>query len=294
MKYRISHHTRYAFDEHVSFGMNRACLLPREMPGQTCLATRLTTRPEASTSGQLRDYYGNRIDYFSFERGYRQLEILSESEILLQKKSLPAFESSPAWETAQLVGKADGDWSTEDLLRFEMTLASPRVESACSVMHDYIQQSFSPARPILEALHDLLSRFDNDFEFDPTATNVHTPVSDVFSQKKGVCQDFAHTLLALLRCLHLPARYVSGYIRSYPPPGQERLRGADASHAWVSVHCGDLGWVDIDPTNNCFASDEHITIAWGRDYTDIIPVQGVIIGPPAHTLSVSVDVDPEE
>ncbi|HSG73308.1 MAG TPA: transglutaminase family protein, partial [Planctomycetaceae bacterium] len=156
---------------------------------------------------------------------------------------------------------------------------------------DYARISFPPQRDILSAAKDLTQRVFQEFEFDKRATTVTTPVEEVFRHRKGVCQDFAHLQIALLRSLRLPARYVSGYLRTIPPPGKPRLIGSDATHAWLSLYCGaDLGWIDLDPTNNLLPSTDHITIAWGRDYSDVPPLRGVYIGGGSHSLSVSVDV----
>ena len=156
---------------------------------------------------------------------------------------------------------------------------------------DYAKASFTPARPVLDAVTDLTRRIHEDFTFDPAATTVTTPVAEVFAQRRGVCQDFAHFQLACLRSQGLPARYVSGYLETDPPPGQPKLRGTDASHAWVSFFCPSIGWLDVDATNNCLPSLRHITIGWGRDYSDVCPVRGVLVGGQNQTLRVSVDVN---
>jgi transglutaminase-like putative cysteine protease len=159
----------------------------------------------------------------------------------------------------------------------------------------FSRQDFPPGRPILDAVSALTSRVFHDFRFDPRATDVTTPVAEVFKKRAGVCQDFAHLMLACLRSLGLPARYVSGYLETAPPPGQPRLSGADASHAWVSVFCGDqAGWIDIDPTNNLLPGDRHITVAWGRDFSDVSPLRGVTLGAGGQFLEIAVDVIPLE
>jgi transglutaminase-like putative cysteine protease len=158
----------------------------------------------------------------------------------------------------------------------------------------FAAESFPPGRPIIEAVANLTERVNHDFEYDPRSTTVTTPVSEVLRLRKGVCQDFAHLQIAALRSLGLAARYVSGYLRTYPPEGQPRLVGVDASHAWLAVYCGPQGWIDVDPTNNLFPDLEHLTVAWGRDYSDVCPLKGVYLGGGHHTLAVSVNVEPLE
>lgn len=292
MKYRIIHSTIYDAHEAISLGKNRACLMPRQTPWQTCQFSRLITNPHATTSDRRTDYFGNTINFFSFERGYQSLEIRSMSHVFVEERKYPEFEESSSWESFRVSQIAKRQAGFEHSL-VEMTLPSPCVESADREISDYVRVSFPEGRPVLSCLRDLLRRFHEDFEFDPTATTVYTPVREVFAQRKGVCQDFAHLLICFLRERGFATRYVSGYLRTHPPEGQPRLRGADASHAWVGVYCDSLGWIDIDPTNNCFVSKDHITVAWGRDYSDVVPVKGVVIGAGQHTLSVSVDVEPE-
>lgn len=289
MKYRITHVTRYESKEKVSMGMNQVYLTPRSTPWQSCEFSRLFTSPVSTLNDRRTDYFGNLVNYFTFERGYQKLEIRSISRVNLQKRDLGPHEQSPLWN--KILSLLDQQ-KREQFSVLEMTIPSPMVQETGKVVRDYVQPSFTPERPILLCLQDLLARFHKDFEFDATATTLNTPIVEVMEKRRGVCQDFAHAMIAMLRSVGMPARYVSGYLRTYPLPGQPRLRGADASHAWVSVYCGSLGWVDIDPTNNCFVGDEHITVAWGRDYSDVAPVRGVVIGAGSHTLEVSVDVEP--
>jgi transglutaminase-like putative cysteine protease len=183
------------------------------------------------------------------------------------------------------------DYTSAGLGAYQFTFESPRIRIRPEFAA-YALESFTPKRPMLEALLDLTTRIHRDFRFDSKVTNVRTPPEDVFRKRRGVCQDFAHVQIACLRSLNLPARYVSGYLRTYPPPGRPRLVGADASHAWVSSYCPGVGWVDLDPTNNVVPSDGHVTLAWGRDYGDVSPLRGLILGGGAHTVKVSVDVEP--
>jgi transglutaminase-like putative cysteine protease len=176
-----------------------------------------------------------------------------------------------------------------DLAAAQFRFASPRVAVSDS-LRSYAADSFRPGRPVLAAVAELSSRIHADFRFDPTATHVNTTVAEFLQSRRGVCQDFAHLIIGMLRSMGLPARYVSGYLRTEPPPGTPRLVGADASHAWVSAWCGELGWVDTDPTNNVLPTTDHITVAWGRDYGDVAPIKGVYTGGGPHTIQVAVDV----
>ncbi|HTF67752.1 MAG TPA: transglutaminase family protein, partial [Edaphobacter sp.] len=188
-------------------------------------------------------------------------------------------------------GSFANDHTPAGLEAYQFVFESPRIRIRPEFAA-YALQSFTPGRPLAEALLDLTARIHKDFRFDSKVTNVRTPTEEVFRKRRGVCQDFAHLQIACLRSLNLAARYVSGYLRTYPPPGRPRLVGADASHAWVSAYCPGIGWLDMDPTNNLVPSDGHVTLAWGRDYGDISPLRGLILGGGAHTLKVSVDMEP--
>ncbi|MEM6799626.1 MAG: transglutaminase family protein, partial [Planctomycetota bacterium] len=182
-----------------------------------------------------------------------------------------------------------GQWAPPYQFAFPSALAP-----TSPTLAEYAAESFTPGRPIVESLRDLNARINKDFDYDPRATTVTTPVLEAFAKRAGVCQDFAQVGISCLRSLGLAARYVSGYLRTAPPPGKPRLVGADASHAWLSLYCGELGWVDADPTNNTLAGADHVTVAVGRDYSDICPIQGVFVGGGSHVMSVSVDVAPIE
>jgi transglutaminase-like putative cysteine protease len=172
-----------------------------------------------------------------------------------------------------------------------MTFDSPHVRTSAE-LQAYAAPSFPPGRPVLEAVRDLVTRIHQDFIYDATATEVSTPVATVLSARRGVCQDFAHVAIGCLRALGLAGRYVSGYLLTRPPPGRPRLVGADASHAWMATWVPRLGWVDFDPTNDLIAGQDHVTIAHGRDFSDVTPIRGIILGGGAHQLAVSVDVAP--
>lgn len=292
MKYRISHTTRYMSNNKVGIGMNQVHLTPRETPWQSCGFHRIYADPIPTANDPRQDYFGNQVHYFSFENGYKNLEIKSISRVNVAARSLPEDSASPPFE--EVLNQLEAPLTPEVLHGREMACISPNIPFLAPPMTAYARKTFTKGKPLLQALRELLDRFNSDFQFDGTSTTVHTPVIEVFENRRGVCQDFAQLMIAMLRGIGLPARYVSGYLRTVSPAGKKRLRGADASHAWVGVYAGALGWVDIDPTNNMFVSEDHVTVAWGRDYTDVPPVRGIVIGAGPHSLKVSVDVEPYE
>jgi transglutaminase-like putative cysteine protease len=219
------------------------------------------------------------------------MSVEASSELEVYAMPPRVLSDSPAWETVR--DTVPGDHSPDGLDAYQFVFDSTRISSK-PALADYGRESFPPRRPLLEAVYDLTTRIHHDFRFDAKATEVTTPVETFFEKRRGVCQDFSHLQIACLRSLGLPARYISGYLRTLPPPGRARLVGADASHAWCSVWCPGVGWVDFDPTNNCLPSDGHITLAWGRDYSDVSPIRGVLLGGAKHTLKVGVDVMPME
>ncbi len=293
MKYRVMHKTSYFGHQAVSIGHNQAWLEPREVPSQQVESFVLKISPEPSIRSRQNDYFGNPVTLFSFNEGYQSLSVTATSFVTitppLAARSGDVLEASPPWEEVVAMAKAHTD--PESLHAYEFVFASPRVRWSAEML-EYVRPTFVPGRPILEAVDELTRRIHTDFVYDPRATTVTTPVADVFRMKRGVCQDFAHMQIALLRALGIPARYVSGYLRTYPPEGKPRLVGADASHAWLSVFCGPRGWADVDPTNNKFTTIDHICLAWGRDYSDVPPLTGVFIGGGQHRLTVEVDVLP--
>ena len=291
MKYRVTHKTTYHGDQPVSVCHNEAWLKPRDTPFQCCDDHQLETHPSPTSLTRRKDYFGNNVWVFSFNRGYDTLTVTSISEVRLCERIVPPADQTPPWE--QIVRQLRSPASPDDLSASEFTFDSPRSQGG-TALADYARQSFPPDRPLLEAVAELTERIHRDLEYDPRATIVTTPVDDVFRLRKGVCQDFAHLEIAALRSLGLAARYVSGYLRTRPAPGKPQLVGADASHAWLSVYLGNGDWLDLDPTNNLFPNREHITVAWGRDYSDVCPLKGVFIGGGRHSLSVSVDVAPIE
>ncbi len=289
IKYKVSHTTTYEYDAPVAVCQNVVYLTPRSTPNQNCTYHRLTVRPNPASPHRRTDYFGNMASLFSLSTGHRKLQIAAHSTVEMLERPLPPDGSTPAWETVR--DALPLDRSEAGLAEYQFCFSSPRVPMLTELAN-YGRQSFTPGRPIVDAVRDLTPRIKTDFTYDPTATTVHTPVADAFERKSGVCQDFAHVMLGCLRPLGLAARYVSGYLRTHQAEDQPRLVGADASHAWVSVYCGEHGWIDADPTNDLLPSTEHITVAWGRDFGDVCPVSGMFVGGGSHRLTVAVDVAP--
>jgi transglutaminase-like putative cysteine protease len=285
--YEISHTTTYAYIGEVSVSQHVLRLTPRHYSKQNCLSHDLDILPKAGTVSQHRDYFGNSTHVIGMDTPHRRLAITSRSRVAVGPAFIPEPLETPAWEVVR--ARCRDDHSGSALEAHEFTYPSPLVPNA-EEFADYAKGSFIPDRPVLDAVTDLTRRIHGDFTFDPAATTVSSPLADVFRERRGVCQDFAHFQLACLRSHGLPARYVSGYLETDPPPGQPKLRGADASHAWVSFFCPSVGWLDVDATNNCLPSLRHITVGWGRDYSDVCPVRGVLVGGQDQTLRVSVDV----
>jgi transglutaminase-like putative cysteine protease len=250
----------------------------------------LHIQPRPSTCTERMDFFGNLLCFFTIQEPHRELVVEARSSVTIAGNSRPPRPQPqiPWEEAARLIAN---DYSPEGLDAYQFGFESPRIRMRAEFA-DYALQSFTPGRPMSEALLDLTARIHKDFRFDSKVTNVRTTTEEVFKKRRGVCQDFAHLQIACLRSLNLAARYVSGYLRTYPPPGQPRLVGADASHAWVSAYCPGIGWLDVDPTNNLVPSDGHVTLAWGRDYGDVSPLRGLILGGGAHSLKVGVDMEP--
>ncbi len=286
MRYRIIHKTQYTSVEPISVGHNEAWLTPRQTPTQVCLSHHMEFTPEPSIVVTRQDHFQNTTTQFAFNQGYDKLIVTSINEVEVRAPE-PTVHVAPPWEAVRDAVRTHQ--TAEDFAALEFTFDSQR----CRISNDFVlyaQASFPVGASIRDGITDLMRRFYTDFKYDSTATTVSTPVEQVFRTRRGVCQDFAHLLISMLRSIGLPARYVSGYLRTLPPPGKPRLVGADASHAWLSVYCGPLGWIDLDPTNNQFPATDHITIAWGRDYVDVAPLKGVYIGGSSPRLVVSVDV----
>lgn len=295
-RYRITHETTYVASERVSVCHNMARLRPRDTVHQDCLWHELSIDPAESNRSEHTDAFGNDVVHFASNAGYLTLRAMAKSIVDVHSPTFKADGTSLPWSDPRVRGDQSVIGQPGMLEAMQFRFPSPRVPID-PAFAEYGLRSFSPDRPLVDALLDLTSRIHDDFEYDDLATTVSTPVHEVFSHRRGVCQDFAHLQLSVLRSLGIPARYVSGYIRTYAADGGERLVGAAASHAWVSAFSGDTslgehGWIDADPTNNKLLTDEYITLAWGRDYSDVTPLKGVYIGGGQHSLDVSVDVEP--
>lgn len=288
MKYLVTHATTYSYSDPVPLCKNLVHLHPRDSVVQKCEEYRLTVVPTPTETDAYRDYFGNRVNYFAIHESHRRLSVTARSRLTLTQ--VPPFDSdaSPAWESVAAEISAARGRELIEVLQF--LLPSPQVANPLC-MRSYAAKSFPKNRPVLRGAIDLMERIHRDFDYDTSATSVNTPLHEVFSLRKGVCQDFAHIQIGCLRALGIPARYISGYLRTEPPPGQPKLVGADASHAWTAVFCGGhLGWVELDPTNNLIVGTDHMMLAWGRDYSDVCPVKGVFVGGGKQTVTVSVDV----
>ena len=290
MKYRIRHKTIYRYSEPASLSHNELFLNPRETGTQRVMQSRLTIVPEPQYLHQRTDYFGNIAHVFMVQQPHDELAMSTVSMVETSLPVTPAAADTSPWEAvAHRLAAPEGP---AELAANQFVFVSPLITVSPAAMA-YGRQSFAPGTPVLAGGLDLVRRIFTDFTYDKSATTVDTTVDQVLVNRKGVCQDFAHVAISCLRSLGLAARYVSGYLETSPPPGKPRLIGADASHAWVSLFVPDAGWVDLDPTNNLIAGESHITVAWGRDYGDVSPVKGVVMGGGVHSLSVTVDVAPQ-
>jgi transglutaminase-like putative cysteine protease len=289
MRYNIRHTTLYSYTDPVPVCHNQVHLAPRDTAAQSCREHRLAIDPQPSVRAKRRDYFGNDVEFFSIQEAHEGLSVTAMSLVDVASPVLKKGVKTPAWE--EVATAIPTTLSPPGLAVYYLSLPSPRIRLSAELA-DYARSSFPAQRPIFDAVRDFTARIHGDFTFDAKATTVYTRPEDLLELRRGVCQDFAHLQIACLRSLGLAARYVSGYVATTPPPGMPRLAGADASHAWTSVFCGPLGWVDFDPTNDAVVGDQHVTIGWGRDYSDICPIQGVFVGGGHHSMKVSVDMIP--
>ena len=263
-------------------------MIPRTTQSQICKSTKITIDPKPNDFRERVDFFGNRVIHFSIHFPHKELAVSSVSDIQANANSTDfTLSKKYSWEmVANLLQE-----STElDVLEArQFVLDSPKIAVFPDIV-EYANPSFPRDRPIRDSIRNLLGRIHSDFDFEPGFTDISTPLKKVLKHRKGVCQDFAHLAIACFRAKGLAARYVSGFIETLPPPGKERMVGADASHAWCSVFVPKYGWIDVDPTNNMLANHQHITVAWGRDFSDVSPLKGVVYGGGRHMLTVSVDV----
>ncbi len=288
MEYDVRHRTTYRYLQDVSYSCHVAHLTPRATPAQEVEASKTALSLAPARRQAVTDYFGNAMEWFSFDQPHTNLEILSTSRVRVKPVADPA-DRGPAWEAVKALLAAAPTPEPRGAVQY--LFDSPLVTAPGGIA-DYAAKSFVPGRPILDAAADLMHRIHKEFRYDPTVTDASTPAARVFEIRAGVCQDLAHIGIAALRALGLAARYVSGYLVTKPPPGKPRLVGADASHAWFSVWSPEHGWFDLDPTNDMRPSEGHITVAWGRDYSDVAPVNGIVSGGGDHVVDVGVDVLP--
>jgi transglutaminase-like putative cysteine protease len=288
MVYRVTHVTSYEYSEPVSICHNEARLTPRSTSHQHLLRSQLLVEPIVAAHDRGSDYFGNTVHWFALQEAHTRLHVTAVSEVDVSPYVAPAAQLSDPWEVARDRIRAEG--SPDTVGAREFTFESPHIRLDPDLVA-YAEASFPRGRPLLEAVLDLTRRIHKEFQYEPGSTNVATPLKEVLRARRGVCQDFAHVQIGMLRSLGLSARYVSGYIYNRPPgDDQPALTGADASHAWLSVYAPGLGYVDFDPTNGVIPSDEHVTLAWGRDFSDASPLKGVILGGGEHVVRVGVDV----
>jgi transglutaminase-like putative cysteine protease len=291
-RYQIFHDTCYHYDSPVSLAQQLAHLWPRECAWQRCTEQQLLISPEPTSRRDELDVFGNPLTRLAFQRPHDQLQVGARLTVEVLARPVLDFNQSPAWErTRDALTYSSQPLPADVLEACRYRFQSPYVHLKRSFV-EFSHSCFPPGRPLLLGVQDLMEKIFSEFTFDAEATQVATPLVEVLERRRGVCQDFAHLMLACVRSRGLAARYVSGYLLTQPPPGQPRLVGADASHAWVSVFCPVLGWVDFDPTNNVQPALEHITLAWGRDFSDVSPLRGVILGGGNHDPEVSVTVMP--
>ena len=290
MIYDVRHLTRYRYEAPVAANTCTLRLLLRSIDGQSVGESRIDVTPRPHEWNERADIFGNRVVRMRIDAPHRELVIASRAEVDVHRPVPPAPGLTPGWETVAELATASASLAADSPA---FALYASRVVGIFEAATQYARKSFAPRRPIYEAALELNARINADFAYDTKATGVTTSPADAFAKRSGVCQDFAHVMIAALRGLGVPALYVSGYIRTIPPPGKARLAGADASHAWVSVWCGqEFGWLGLDPTNAIAIGDDHIVIAIGRDYSDAAPVEGVILSSGRQKLDVAVDVIP--
>lgn len=285
----VSHKTVYRYSSPVVQSQHLIHLAPRAAANQSVRNHRLVIEPAPAVRYDGLDAFGNQQIVLDIELPHTELSLSARSTVETISTAPADIEASTPWDALDgSFTEADGSLNL-DVIQYRCVsrLAVPTREIAA-----YGAVSFAPGRPVLAAAMDLTLRMRKDFVFDATATDISTPISEVLRQRRGVCQDFAHLSLACLRAHRVPARYVSGYILTHPPPGQPKLQGSDASHAWISVWSPEHGWVEFDPTNGLIVRDEHVRVAFGRDYDDVSPISGVLLGGGEHTVAVSVDVNP--
>jgi transglutaminase-like putative cysteine protease len=286
--YDIRHVTTYAYESPVSFARCSLRLEPRTGDGQQLVSHSVEIRPRPAERTVRRDFFGTHTESVLIETAHKNLRIDSRSRVSVSRQVLERTAPSPSWEDIRDVAFEATSLGPSSPVGYVFASSLVPVQAPVTA---YAAASFPPGCGIVAGSVDLMHRIRTEFRYDPKATVISTPLAEVFEKRHGVCQDFAHVMIAGLRGLGLPAAYVSGYLRTYPPPGQPRLQGADATHAWVSVWCGAaIGWIGFDPTNDLLVGNDHIILAVGRDFSDVSPVDGIIVGSRKQKLGVAVDV----
>jgi transglutaminase-like putative cysteine protease len=289
MDYSVRHRTTYRYLQDVAQSWHVAHLLLRQTPTQQVQESRVSLTPQASSRTVRSDWFGNACEWFFFDQVHNLLEVVAESRVRVDPAPERPAGESLAWEAVRRLLEEAAEPQARDAVQYMFD--SPLTAFSADIAA-YALESFTPGRPLLEAAIALMHRIHDEFRYDTTVTDATTPVDKVYAIRAGVCQDLAHAGIAAMRSIGLPARYVSGYLMTRPPPGKPRMVGADASHAWFSVFAPPFGWVDLDPTNAVIVGEGHVTAAWGRDYGDVAPVTGIILGGHDHVVDVGVDVIP--
>ncbi len=289
-RYRVVHETSYGYQSTVTLSQQYVHMTPRSFSHQQTESHQIWSDPAEENGVEGTDYFGNSTRHIAITHPHNTLLVHAESTVVLTARyDLEQIKGTLPWEVLRDTIQQDQHPAALEVCRY--LYSSPHV--TCSAeLADYARISYTQGRSLLDAALDLTHRIFDDFDFDDAATEISTPLEQVLKGRRGVCQDFAHLMIGCLRSLGLPIRYVSGYILTHPPEGEARMIGADASHAWVSVFCPSLGWVDFDPTNRCLVQCDHITLGWGRDFSDVTPMRGVVLGGGDQVLDVRVTVTP--
>ncbi|MGX5855758.1 transglutaminase family protein [Dyadobacter jiangsuensis] len=290
MKYRLIHKTEYKYAEAVNNYHSLVCLTPRTLPDQLCQDFSIKITPEPAQISERVDFYGNTTHYFSLHSPHKTLTVLTTAIVERLKERTGSLFIPSSVTSGEARERLTGDRATK-ISVLEYTLPSPLVKWDAEIKA-FAADCFDDHVPLYECIAKLSKKIYTEFKFMPDFSTVNTPIKEVLAAKKGVCQDFSHLAIACIRSFGFAARYVSGYLETLPPPGKPKLQGSDASHAWISVFIPDYGWCDFDPTNNVVPGERHIVTAWGRDYSDVPPLKGIIFSYGKHTLSVEVDVIP--
>ena len=291
-RYAVRHATVYQYERNVAHSHHLVHLKPRTFEFQRCLQHSLELDPQPTSAREDMDAFGNEISRLEYDQPHDRLSVMAEMDVEILPRRVNAFKACESWDAVRhrlSYGATPMTTATLEACRFRMQSSYVRIKQ---VFGDYAGDCFTPDRSIATASEALMHKIYRDFEYAPGSTTIRTSVAEVLASRRGVCQDFAHLMIGCLRSSGLAARYVSGYIRTIRTGDGEPLIGGDASHAWVSVYCPPAGWVDFDPTNDCIVGADHVTLAWGRDFGDVSPLRGVIVGGGEHKLSVDVRVQP--